>query len=247
MILVAAYCRVSTNQEDQNNSFQSQQRYFREYIARQPEWKLFRVYADEGITGTSTRKRREFNRMIHDGFCGSFPAQWGQKYYVLAKPYVSNLVVRWKPTAKEMRDSVPLCPAAYSERGLTKWQYNSSYGAWDPDHKDLFSDCGGYMVPFQWGYAVPARITAPDQPFVKTGQIKGASHKVYMADGYYAVTWITSGTNWDNGYMVSMNRHGIGKGHNILWMDGHVEYRKLLTLPNVGDMSGWNYYIVPTK
>ena len=72
MILVAAYCRVSTNQEDQNNSFQSQQRYFREYIARQPEWKLFRVYADEGITGTSTRKRREFNRMIHDGFCGSF-------------------------------------------------------------------------------------------------------------------------------------------------------------------------------
>ncbi|MBR2643035.1 MAG: prepilin-type N-terminal cleavage/methylation domain-containing protein, partial [Lentisphaeria bacterium] len=47
----------------------------------------------------------------YDGW--ALPAQWGQKYYVLAKPYVSNLVVRWKPTAKEMRDSVPLCPAAY--------------------------------------------------------------------------------------------------------------------------------------
>ena len=181
----------------------------------------------------------------YDGW--ALPAQWGQKYYVLAKPYVGNLVYRWKPTAKEMRDAVPLCPAAYSERGKENWQYFSSYGAWDPDHKDLFADTGGYMVPYQWGYAVPKRINEPDMPFVKTGQIKGASHKVYMADGYYAVTWITSGTNWDSGYMVSMDRHGIGKGHNILWMDGHVEYRKLLTLPKVGDQSGWNYYIMPTK
>lgn len=63
---VAAYCRVSTDKEDQVNSFESQQRYFREYIARQPGWTLCEIYADEGITGTSTKRRTAFNRMIQD-------------------------------------------------------------------------------------------------------------------------------------------------------------------------------------
>lgn len=63
---VAAYCRVSTDKSDQANSFESQQRYFRDYIDRQPDWELYDVYADEGITGTSTTKRAAFNRMIND-------------------------------------------------------------------------------------------------------------------------------------------------------------------------------------
>lgn len=63
---VAAYCRVSTDKDDQANSFESQQRYFREYIDRQPGWELYEIYADEGITGTSTQKRAAFNRMIND-------------------------------------------------------------------------------------------------------------------------------------------------------------------------------------
>ena len=46
MILVASYCRVSTDKEDQANSFEAQQRYFKEYIARQPDWELYAVYAD---------------------------------------------------------------------------------------------------------------------------------------------------------------------------------------------------------
>ncbi len=61
---VGAYCRVSTDNEDQANSFESQQRYFKEYITRQPDWKLVEIFADEGISGTSTKKRKAFNRMI---------------------------------------------------------------------------------------------------------------------------------------------------------------------------------------
>lgn len=44
---VAAYCRVSTDNEDQANSFESQQRYFRQYIERNPDWELFEVFADD--------------------------------------------------------------------------------------------------------------------------------------------------------------------------------------------------------
>ena len=72
MIMVASYCRVSTDKEDQINSFEDQQRYFKEYIDRQPEWELYAVYADEGISGTSTKKRIQFNRMINDARMGRF-------------------------------------------------------------------------------------------------------------------------------------------------------------------------------
>lgn len=72
MIFVASYCRVSTDKEDQANSFEAQQRYFKEYIDRKPDWELYEVYADEGITGTSTKKRTQFNRMINDARMGKF-------------------------------------------------------------------------------------------------------------------------------------------------------------------------------
>lgn len=72
MMKVASYCRVSTDRDDQANSFESQQRYFKEYIDRQPDWELYQVYADEGITGTSTKKRAAFNRMIADAHMGKF-------------------------------------------------------------------------------------------------------------------------------------------------------------------------------
>ena len=64
MLRAAAYCRVSTDKEDQANSFESQQRFFHTYIEQNPDWELVEVFADEGISGTSTKKRTEFNRMI---------------------------------------------------------------------------------------------------------------------------------------------------------------------------------------
>lgn len=69
---VAAYCRVSTDNEDQANSFESQQRYFRQYIERNPDWELYEIFADEGISGTNTKKRKEFNSMIECAKNGDF-------------------------------------------------------------------------------------------------------------------------------------------------------------------------------
>lgn len=69
---VAAYCRVSTDNEDQANSFESQQRFFKQYIEHHPDWELYEIFADEGITGTNTKKRKEFNRMITCAKNGDF-------------------------------------------------------------------------------------------------------------------------------------------------------------------------------
>ena len=61
---VAAYCRVSTEQEEQQNSYQVQIAYYTDLINRKKEWTLAGIFADEGISGTQTKKRTEFNRMI---------------------------------------------------------------------------------------------------------------------------------------------------------------------------------------
>lgn len=61
---VAAYCRVSTDSEEQVNSYHGQIEYYTDYIHSNPDWKLVGIFADEGISGTQTRKRKEFNRMI---------------------------------------------------------------------------------------------------------------------------------------------------------------------------------------
>lgn len=66
MLRVAAYCRVSTDKDDQKNSLESQKSYFEDYIRKNPEWELVKIYPDEGITGTSTKKRKQFNNMIAD-------------------------------------------------------------------------------------------------------------------------------------------------------------------------------------
>ena len=61
---VAAYCRVSTDSEEQINSYTAQKAYYTQKIEESPDWELAGIFADEGITGTSMKKRKEFNRMI---------------------------------------------------------------------------------------------------------------------------------------------------------------------------------------
>lgn len=61
---VAAYCRVSTEEEEQQSSYEAQCSYYTDKIMTNPEWTMAGIFADEGITGTSTKKRDDFNRMI---------------------------------------------------------------------------------------------------------------------------------------------------------------------------------------
>lgn len=63
-IRVAAYCRVSTKQEEQINSYEVQKKHYTEKINANPEWQMVGIFADRGITGTSVLKRDEFNKMI---------------------------------------------------------------------------------------------------------------------------------------------------------------------------------------
>ncbi|SHE89998.1 recombinase family protein [Caloramator proteoclasticus] len=63
---MAAYCRVSTDQLEQLLSYEAQVAYYTSYITNHPDYELAGIYADEGISGTNTKKREQFNKMIED-------------------------------------------------------------------------------------------------------------------------------------------------------------------------------------
>lgn len=67
---VAAYARVSTNSDEQKTSYEAQVSYYTDYIRAKSDWEFVRVYADRGITGTSTKKREQFNDMIEEALAG---------------------------------------------------------------------------------------------------------------------------------------------------------------------------------
>lgn len=66
---VAAYCRVSTDQEAQETSLEEQMAHFNTVIAEHPDWELAGIYADEGISGTQVKHRVQFQQMIEDLYC----------------------------------------------------------------------------------------------------------------------------------------------------------------------------------
>ena len=68
---VAAYCRVSTDSDEQATSYDAQIEHYTEYISKNPDWVLAGIFADDGITGTNTKKRDEFNRMIDECHAGN--------------------------------------------------------------------------------------------------------------------------------------------------------------------------------
>lgn len=93
---VAAYARVSTEQDAQQNSYAAQIEYYRGYIQSKPEWEYAGVYADEGVTGTSYKKRDGFNRMIEDAENGKIDLILTKSISRFARNTVDSLTVTRK-------------------------------------------------------------------------------------------------------------------------------------------------------
>ena len=89
---VAAYARVSTAKEEQENSFDAQVSYYTQKIQANPEWVFVEVYSDEGITGTNTKKREGFNSMIADAVNGKIDLIITKSVSRFARNTVDSLV-----------------------------------------------------------------------------------------------------------------------------------------------------------
>ena len=97
---MAEYCRVSTDQEEQLLSYENQVNYYTNYISENPLYEYAGTYADEGISGTNTKKRDEFNRMIADCRAGKIDMIITKSIYQMCirdrdggVQYVSNRII----------------------------------------------------------------------------------------------------------------------------------------------------------
>ena len=106
---VAAYCRVSSDMDDQLNSLETQKREFSRKISENPEWEFVRLYADEGITGTSLKKRKDFNQMIKDAMDGKIDLILVKSISRFARNTVDCIQTKRDLQSKEEDRSSPVC------------------------------------------------------------------------------------------------------------------------------------------
>ena len=85
---VAVYARVSTGDPRQTSSYELQKNYYESQVEKHPNWTLVSIYADEGLSGTSTQKRKEFNRMIEDCKAGKIDLILTKSISRFARNYV---------------------------------------------------------------------------------------------------------------------------------------------------------------
>ncbi len=89
---VAAYARVSTDEDEQKNSYEAQVDYFTTFIQKNENWEFVGIYADEGISATNTKRRDEFNRMVKDGLDGKIDLILSKSISRFARNTVDALV-----------------------------------------------------------------------------------------------------------------------------------------------------------
>ena len=89
---VAGYGRVSTDSEEQASSYEAQVDYYTNYIQSREDWEFVGMYTDEGITGTSTKKRTGFQEMVDDALAGKIDLIITKSISRFARNTVDSLV-----------------------------------------------------------------------------------------------------------------------------------------------------------
>ncbi len=114
---VAAYARVSTDKDEQITSYKAQVDYYKKYIQNNAEWEFVDVYADEGITGTSTKSRKRFKEMIDDAVAGKIDLIITKSVSRFARNTVDTLV-----NIRKLKDTGVEC--FFEEQGI--WTFDST-------------------------------------------------------------------------------------------------------------------------
>ena len=96
---VAAYARVSTDEDEQLNSYENQINYYTRYIRSRPEWEFVGLYSDEGISGLNTKKRDGFRQMVEDALNGKIDLILTKSISRFARNTVDTLV-----TIRQLKD-----------------------------------------------------------------------------------------------------------------------------------------------
>lgn len=125
-ISVCAYCRVSTDKNDQRNSFESQQQFFSETFKKHPNWIKKTIFADKGISGTSLKKRDEFNNMISSAMHGNYQL------------IITKEVSRFSRNVKDILNIV----TELHNKGVYIWFLTDDINTEEADYRDKLIEAG---------------------------------------------------------------------------------------------------------
>ena len=119
---VAAYCRVSTGDEQQQSSYTQQKEYYTWLIGTNKDWEFAGIYADEGISGTSTKNRTQFNRIMKDALDGRIDRIITKSISRFARNTVDTL--RWVQKLRTLPSPVMIC---FEKENLNSFDLSSDF------------------------------------------------------------------------------------------------------------------------
>ena len=238
LIRACAYCRVSTNNEDQKTSYDSQRIHYKNYIEENPNYEFVGIYADEGITGTQTKKREQFNQMMSDALNGKIDLIIAKSISRFARNTVDTLnCVR---TLREHNVDVYFEKENIHTLGLSNELFLTLYSAFAQAESESISEnvkagvrmkmkrgsMVGKYAPFGYLYDKEKDIIYPDES--KKDII------IYIFEEY------SKGIGFRT-IALNLNANNIPSPTGVKWC--HTSVRRVITNEKyVGDLKTGKYY-----
>ena len=252
---VAAYARVSTNKEEQLTNYEMQVRYYTNYILSNNDWDFVKVYADEGRTGTNTRKRDDFNDMVKDALDGKIDLIITKSVARFARNTVDSLVTVRKlkekgvgvyfeqeniDTLDSKGELLLTIMSSLAQEGARKVSEDVTWG-----HRKRFKE-GKVLMPY--GNFLGYEKGEDDSPKIATDQARTVKliyrlflngETPYGISQYLCKRGILSPMgkeNWSTTTVNSMLRNKKYKGEAILQKTITIDYLTKTTKLNEGDV-----------
>lgn len=238
LIKACAYCRVSTDNEDQKTSYDSQRIHYKNMIEENPDWEFVGIYADEGITGTQTKKREQFNQMMNDALNGKIDLILAKSISRFARNTVDTLnCVR---LLREHNVDVYFEKENIHTLGLSNELFLTLYSAFAQAESESISEnvkagvrmkmkrgeLVGKYAPFGYLYDKEKDIITPDES--KKDIVTYIFEEYSKGVGFRTIA-------------LNLNNLGIPSPSNLKWC--HASVRRIITNEKyVGDLKTGKYY-----
>lgn len=238
LIRTCAYCRVSTDNEDQKTSYDSQRIHYKNMIEENPDWKFVGIYADEGITGTQTKKREQFNQMMNDALNGKIDLILAKSISRFARNTVDTLnCVR---LLREHNVDVYFEKENIHTLGLSNELFLTLYSAFAQAESESISEnvkagvrmkmkrgeLVGKYAPFGYLYDKEKDIIIPDES--KKDIVTYIFEEYSKGVGFRTIA-------------LNLNSLGIPSPSNLKWC--HASVRRIIVNEKyVGDLKTGKYY-----
>ncbi len=238
LIRTCAYCRVSTDNEDQKTSYDSQRIHYKNMIEENPDWEFVGIYADEGITGTQTKKREQFNQMMSDALSGKIDLILAKSISRFARNTVDTLnCVR---LLREHNVDVYFEKENIHTLGLSNELFLTLYSAFAQAESESISEnvkagvrmkmkrgeLVGKYAPFGYLYDKEKDIIYPDES--KKDIVTYIFEEYSKGVGFRTIA-------------LNLNSLGIPSPSNLKWCHASVR-RIIINEKYVGDLKTGKYY-----